>query len=82
MSPQNYPMQNPFLSIVNQASKQVRLFCAEFGLTPASRTRVAAAAPAESTGDAFENYLNGVSDQLPGGAAGAARRWMGAVAVR
>src|SRR5262249_6597326 len=55
-SPQNYPLQNPYLSIVIQALKQIRLYCAEFGLSPSARARVTAG-DVEGPDDAFEQYL-------------------------
>lgn len=36
-------IQNPFLAIANRAMDDMRRFAAEFGMTPASRTRVVAA---------------------------------------
>ena len=36
------PIQNPYLSAANKAMKQMRQWMSEFGLTPASRTRVTA----------------------------------------
>ena len=39
-APSGYPVQNPHLSIINKAHDQmVKLLC-EFGMTPASRTKV------------------------------------------
>lgn len=34
------PMQNPFLPVANKAIEQMRSFLSEFGMTPASRTRI------------------------------------------
>lgn len=39
-SPNNYPMVNPFYTIARQAAKQMDTLLSEFGLSPASRTRV------------------------------------------
>lgn len=39
-APSGYPMQNPYLAISNRALEDIRKFAAEFGMTPASRTRV------------------------------------------
>ncbi len=39
-SPNDYPMQNPYLSIANAAQRECLRILAEFGLTPSSRTRV------------------------------------------
>jgi len=41
-SPNDYPMQSPFLAIANKALDQMRAFLIEFGMTPSSRTRVRA----------------------------------------
>ena len=44
----NYPMQNPYLAVVNKTLDQMKAYLAELGLTPAARTRVTAtAAPDE-----------------------------------
>jgi P27 family predicted phage terminase small subunit len=45
-SPSGFPMQSPFLAIANKAMEQMRQFLGEFGMTPASRTRVHADPPA------------------------------------
>jgi hypothetical protein len=62
-SPNGSPIM--FSVIANSCLKQLRLYASEFGMSPASRTRVAAAEqpPAE---DPFEAYLDG-SGPLPGG---------------
>jgi len=39
-SPTGYPMQNPLLAVANRAHEQIVRLLAEFGMTPASRTRV------------------------------------------
>jgi P27 family predicted phage terminase small subunit len=44
-SPSGFPMQSPFLAIANKAMEQMRQFLGEFGMTPASRTRVHAEPP-------------------------------------
>jgi P27 family predicted phage terminase small subunit len=41
-SPNGYPVQSPYVAIANKAGEQVRLLLAEFGMSPASRTRVTA----------------------------------------
>jgi P27 family predicted phage terminase small subunit len=56
-SPSGYPMQSPYLAVANRAMDQVRLLLGEFGMSPASRTRVQALEPAED--DAFERLLRG-----------------------
>jgi P27 family predicted phage terminase small subunit len=39
-SPNGLPIQSPYLAIANKSGEQVRLLLAEFGMTPASRSRV------------------------------------------
>jgi hypothetical protein len=45
-SPNGYPLQSPYLSMVNQAAKQIRLYAGEFGLSPGAR---AGLPPAQSS---------------------------------
>lgn len=40
-SPNGYPMPSPYVAIANKAMDQMRAFLIEFGMTPASRTKVA-----------------------------------------
>lgn len=54
-SPNGYPMQSPFLAIANKAIEQMKGFLIEFGMTPASRTRVRAERPGEP--DPLEEFL-------------------------
>ena len=46
-----YPIVNPWATISKQAVDQMARFIAEFGLTPASRTRIAAPNPEEPDGE-------------------------------
>lgn len=39
-SPNGYPMQSPYLAIANKALDQMKGFLTEFGMTPASRSRL------------------------------------------
>lgn len=39
-SPSGYPVQNPYVGIANTALDQMRKFLIEFGMTPASRSRL------------------------------------------
>jgi P27 family predicted phage terminase small subunit len=39
-SPSGYPIQNPYVGIANTALDQMRKFLIEFGMTPASRSRL------------------------------------------
>lgn len=56
-SPSGYPMQSPFLAIANKAMEQMRSFLIEFGMTPASRTRVHAEPLLEH--DPLQEFLQG-----------------------
>lgn len=50
-----YSQQHAEVGIANQCLKQIRAFCAEFGLTPASRARLEL--PSEVVFDEFEQKL-------------------------
>ena len=39
-APSGYPIPSPFLSIANQSMAQIQRMLGEFGMTPASRTRI------------------------------------------
>jgi P27 family predicted phage terminase small subunit len=39
-SPDGYPIQNPYVAIMNQSMAQMRSFLIEFGMTPSSRSRI------------------------------------------
>lgn len=39
-SPNGYPIINPYLSVANEALRQLRAFATELGLSPSSRSRV------------------------------------------
>lgn len=41
-TPKGYPIQNPYLGIANTAIELMRKFLTEFGMTPSSRSRIAA----------------------------------------
>lgn len=58
------PIVNPNVTIAQRAANEIRLLLGEFGLTPSSRTRVAAL-PEEEI-DPFAQYLaeSGVTDVL------------------
>ena len=55
-SPTGYPMQNPLLAVSNRAHEQIVRLLAEFGMTPASRTRVHVELPAAP--DPLEEFLS------------------------
>ena len=56
-SPNGFPVQSPYLAVANRAMDQMRSLLSEFGMSPASRTRVAAS-PIEEE-DEFEAFLAG-----------------------
>ena len=39
-SPNGFPMQSPYLAVANKAMEQMRGLLTEFGMSPASRTRI------------------------------------------
>jgi P27 family predicted phage terminase small subunit len=49
-------VQNPFLAVANKCVLQMGQIESEFGMTPASRSRIRASAPADQA-DPFEEYL-------------------------
>jgi P27 family predicted phage terminase small subunit len=53
VTPNGYPIQSPWLAISNKALAQLRQFIQEFGLSPASRSRVSATPPADDEGGFF-----------------------------
>lgn len=55
-SPNGFRIQNPYLSVANSAAKQLAKMLGEFGLTPASRSRVhVPEKPPRSKADDFLN---------------------------
>ena len=52
-SPNGFPVQSPYLAVANKAMEQMRSLLSEFGMTPASRSRVSAS-PVEPEVDEFE----------------------------
>ena len=54
-----YPVQSPYIGIINQCLRTMKLLLTEFGMTPASRTRLQA--PAESEEDQFDEFLRSKS---------------------
>lgn len=51
------PRQNPAVGVVNSATRSMLNILSHFGLTPASRTKIVAAASSEEK-DAFEDFLD------------------------
>jgi P27 family predicted phage terminase small subunit len=54
-APSGYPILNPYLVISNRAMEQMKVFLVEFGLSPASRSRIAVDVQQED--DAFEAWI-------------------------
>lgn len=46
-SPSGYPIQNPYLAIVNRAMEDCHKYLQQFGMSPSARTRVIASPQAE-----------------------------------
>lgn len=51
VSSQGFPMQSPYMSIVNKCLDQMRQYLTEFGMTPSSRSRLVGAVKPESDDD-------------------------------
>lgn len=51
-----FPIQNPYVSVANTALDHMRKFAIEFGLTPASRTRLQVS-PDHGSGDPFADFM-------------------------
>jgi len=45
MTPNNFPVQSPWLAVKNKAMENIHRFSQEFGLSPAARTRVTPSDP-------------------------------------
>lgn len=55
-SPNGFPVQSPYLSVANRAMDQIRSLLSEFGMSPATRTRVSAMLP-DNDDDPMEQLL-------------------------
>lgn len=55
-SPNGYLIPSPCVSIVNQSTSQMMKILTEFGMTPSSRTRVAA--PGKASKDEWKEFFN------------------------
>lgn len=51
-APSGYPILNPYLSVINTAIAQMKAFLTEFGMTPASRSRIHVAKSEEQNEEA------------------------------
>jgi P27 family predicted phage terminase small subunit len=58
-TPSGYPIPNPYVSIRNTSLNIMRQYLVEFGMTPASRSRLQVE-PAVPVKDAFELLMHGV----------------------
>lgn len=58
-SPSGYAMPNPYVSIRNQSLDQMRKFAIEFGLTPASRSRLQVE-PQSQEPDPFAAFMQSI----------------------
>lgn len=56
-TPNGYVQQRPELSIAHKALEMIKVFCAEFGLTPSSRARMQVPEPPKPE-DPLEEFLN------------------------
>jgi P27 family predicted phage terminase small subunit len=56
-SPNGFPVPSPYLGIATRAMEQVRHLLAEFGMSPASRSRVSAPSPADGDEDESEQFF-------------------------
>ena len=54
-SPNGFPMQSPYVAVVNKQVEIMGRIAAEFGMTPSSRSRIRAGAPVPE--DPFEQFL-------------------------
>ena len=55
-SPAGFPIQSPYLAVVNRAIEQMRTFVGEFGMTPSSRSRLEA--DPLPVNDPFQKFLD------------------------
>ena len=58
LTPSGYPQQNPYLSIAQQNMKLMHSFASEFGLTPASRSRIIAGSENSLSNDEMDDLLD------------------------
>jgi P27 family predicted phage terminase small subunit len=56
-SPSGFPMQSPYLAVANKAMEQMRGLLTEFGMSPASRTRISVQEPDDADPE-FEALLD------------------------
>ena len=56
-APSGYPVLNPYVTIANKALDQMHRFLTEFGMTPASRSRISIAIHEDDDRDPAERYF-------------------------
>lgn len=56
-APSGYPVTSPWLSVSNKAFEQMTKIMTEFGMTPASRTKVNVTPPAPGSGGTLEDEI-------------------------
>jgi P27 family predicted phage terminase small subunit len=56
-TPQGYPIQAPYIGMATEAIEQTSKFLSEFGMTPASRSRINGTAPAPDRGSGNDPYV-------------------------
>lgn len=63
-APSGYPINSPYVGIANTALDQMRKFLVEFGLTPASRSRISTSGAEPQ--DSFEQFMAslGAADEI------------------
>jgi len=62
-SPSGFPIQSPYVAIVNRQAEIMMRIASEFGFTPASRSRISTSAKTEPTlFDALENVPDEVAN--------------------
>jgi len=58
-APSGYPVQNPYVSIFNTASAEMRKCASEFGMTPASRAKIDVT-DVPTSGDPFTAFMESI----------------------
>ena len=54
LSPNKFPVQSPYLAIINRCQTQIERLLLEFGMTPGSRSRVVISEPGDDSAEAAE----------------------------
>ncbi len=57
-SPNGFPVQSPYLAVANRALEQMRSLLSDFGMSPASRSKVSASPLVDEEPDEFEQLMN------------------------